>query len=381
MRRVLSNRFLETVKAGTKRLDIRDASFPGFGVRITTRGRKTFVYNYRWGLEQRREVLGTFPATPLAKAREKALDILRLIEEGIDPTQQRRRSITSVEEAVADFIRSYAKPRNKSWREAERILNRELVTVLGQRDIRSITKADILGIVDAASERGALYQANRIHAHTRKFLNWSAQRGLIDANPILGISAPSRERARDRVLSDDEIARIVKASKAEPFPFGPFVLFLLATAQRRGEVAEMRWSHIDREAAIWEIPAEFSKNGKANTVPLTPFALRVLDMVPVFDGCDLVFSTNRRTPVSGFSKMLRRISEASGTSDWRLHDLRRTAASGMARADVPPHVVEKVLNHVSGTISGVALIYNRYGYIDEKRTALEKWGSFLDGLD
>ena len=380
MRRILSNRFLETAKAGVKRVDIRDASFPGFGVRITTRGRKTFVYNYRWGLEQRREVLGTFPATPLAKAREKAMDILRLIEEGVDPTQQRRRSITSVEAAIADFIRSYAKPRNKSWREAERILNRELVTVIGGRDIRSITKADILGIVDAASERGALYQANRIHAHTRKFLNWCAQRGLIDANPILGISAPSRERARDRVLADDEVARIVKAAKVEPFPFGPFVLLLLATAQRRGELAEMRWSHIDRKAAVWEIPAEYSKNGKANTVPLTPFAMRVLDAVPVFDACDLVFSTNRRTPVSGFSKMLRRISEESSTSGWRLHDLRRTAASGMARAGVAPHIVEKVLNHISGEISGVAAVYNRYGYTDEKRVALEKWGAFLEQI-
>lgn len=272
MRRVLSNRFLETAKASKKRLDIRDASFPGFGVRITTRGRKTFVYNYRWGLEQRREVLGTFPATPLEKAREKAMDILRLIEEGVDPTQQRRRSITSVDEAVADFIRCYAKPRNKSWREAERILNRELVTVLGERDIRSITKADILGIVDAASERGALYQANRIHAHTRKFLNFCAQRGVIDANPILGISAPTRERARDRVLSDDEAARIVKASKAEPFPFGPFVLLLLATAQRRGELAEMRWSHIDRNAAIWEIPAEYSKNGTVFALPFFEYS-------------------------------------------------------------------------------------------------------------
>src|SRR5690606_12335145 len=125
---------------------------------------------------------------------------------------------------------------------------------------------------------------------------------------------------------------------------------------------------------------QLAKNGKPNTVPLSPFAMRVLDTVPCFDGCDLVFTTNRRTPVSGFSKMLRRISEASSTSDWRLHDLRRTAASGMARAGVPPHIVEKVLNHVSGEISGVAAVYNRYGYIDEKRVALNSWGSILDAF-
>lgn len=380
MRKMLTNRFLETVKAGVKRQDIRDVSFPGFGVRVTPNGRKTFYLSYRWGLEQRRPTLGTYPIVSLAKAREKAVDILRLVDEGMDPLAQRRRVIASVEDGVKDFIRSYAKPRNKSWREAERTLNREMVTAYGARDVRSITKADVLDIVDAAAERGALYQANRIHAHIRKFLNWCAQRGIIDANPILGIAAPTRERARDRVLDDDEIARVAKAAKVEAFPFGPFVSLLLATAQRRGELAEMRWSQIDRDTAMWEIPGHLAKNGKPNTVPLSPFAMRVLDTMLRFDGCDLVFTTNRRTPVSGFSKMLRRISEASGTANWRLHDLRRTAASGMARSGVAPHVVEKVLNHISGEISGVAAVYNRYGYIDEKRTALNSWGDILDAL-
>jgi integrase len=380
MRKVITNRLLETVKPTVKRQDIRDASFPGFGVRVTTNGRKTFYLSYRWGLEQRHPALGIYPIVSLAKARERAVEILRLVDDGVDPEAQRRRAVTDVQAAVADFIRSYAKPRNKSWREAERILMRELVVPYGPRDIRSITKADILDVVDAASERGALYQANRIHAHTRKFLNWCAQRGMIEANPILGIAGPSRERARDRVLADDEIARIVKAVTAEPFPFGPFVLLLLATAQRRGELAEMRWSQIDRDAGVWKIPAHLAKNGKPNTVPLSPFALRALDAVPRFEACDLVFSTNRRTPVSGFSKMLRRISEASNTSNWRLHDLRRTAASGMARAGVAPHIVEKVLNHISGEISGVAAVYNRYGYTDEKRVALDGWGTVLEGL-
>jgi len=109
MRKVLTNRFLETVKAGAKRQDIRDASFPGFGVRVTANGRKTFYLSYRWGLEQRHPALGTYPIVSLAKAREKAVEILRLVDEGVDPLAQRRRAITSVDDAVADFIRSYAK--------------------------------------------------------------------------------------------------------------------------------------------------------------------------------------------------------------------------------------------------------------------------------
>lgn len=197
---------------------------------------------------------------------------MRLVDDGVDPQAKRRQTGVDVQEAVADFIRSYAKPRNKSWREAERILMQELVVPYGPRDIRSITKSDILYVVDEATERGALYQANRIQAHTRKFLNWCAQRGIIETNPIFGVATPGRERARDRVLADDEIARIVKVTNAEPFPFGPFVLLLLATAQRRGELAGMRWSQIDHDAAIWEIPASIAKNGKPNTVPLSPLA-------------------------------------------------------------------------------------------------------------
>lgn len=381
MHKLLTNRLIETVKPGLKRLEIRDASFAGFSLRVTENGRKTFGYAYRWGLEQRRERLGTYPATTLARARDKAVAIQRLVEEGIDPTAKRRATIVTVEDAVADFIRSYAKPRNKSWREAERTLTRELTGAYATRDIRSITRADVLEIVDAASARGALYQANRIQAHVRKFFNWCAQRGIVEANPILGISMPSRERARDRVLTDDEIGRIVRAARAEPFPFGPYVLLLLATAARRGELAAACWSHIDRDAAMWEIPAHLSKNGKPNLVPLSPFALLVLDALPRLEGCNLIFSTNRRTPISGFTKMLQRLSTLSDTSGWRLHDLRRTAATGMARAGIDPHVVEKVLNHTSSaTLSAVAFVYNKYGFSKEKRVALDGWGSFLDEI-
>ena len=143
----------------------------------------------------------------------------------------------------------------------------------------------------------------------------------------------------------------------------------------------MKWGQVDLDAKQWVIPAELAKNGKPHVVPLNDFALRLLAEVPRFDDCDWVFTTTRRSPISGFSKALRHIHAQSETSDWRFHDLRRTAASGMARAGIAPHVVEKVLNHISGTISGVAAVYNRYGYDAERREALDKWGSFLDGLD
>ncbi|KUR73983.1 hypothetical protein AQZ50_18540 [Novosphingobium sp. Fuku2-ISO-50] len=237
-----------------------------------------------------------------------------------------------------------------------------------------------MSLIDGAVDRGSSYQANRIHSHVRKLFNWCVERGIVDASPVLGLRAPTREQARDRVLSDGEITALLEACEAEPYPYRQFVPLLLATAQRRGELNEMRWSEINVDQKEWVIPGHLSKNGKPHAVPLSAFALQLLGEVPRYAGCDIVFTTNGRVPINGFTKAIRHMHEISGTTNWRFHDLRRTAASGMARARVAPHVIEKVLNHISGTISGVAAVYNRYGYDTEKRDALEQWGERLAEL-
>lgn len=140
-----------------------------------------------------------------------------------------------------------------------------------------MTRADILEAADAAIARGAHYQANRIVSYSRKMFNWLLERGIIETSPLLGIRAPMREQSRDRVLTRDEITRLIAACRAEPFPFGPYTLLLLATAQRRSEVANMQWSEIDWDRKVWAIPASRSKNGKPHEVPLSPFALAVLN--------------------------------------------------------------------------------------------------------
>lgn len=379
MQKALTNKTLEALKPQAKRYEVHDLLCPGMSVRVSARGQRVFSVKFRYGLKQKRMKLGVYPRITLATAREKAMDVLRQVDEGIDPTKRKRSADMKVETVCAEFIRLHAQARNKSWREADRILQREFVSVFGQRDIREIKRFDVLEIMDAAVARGSAYQANRILAHVRKLLNWALERGIIETNPIVGIKAPTKEQSRDRVLDDDEIVRLLKTCRNEAYPFRQFVPMLLATAQRRSEVAEMRWSEIDFEAKQWVIPAERCKNGKAHVVPLSAFALAILSDVPRFLDSDYVFTTTRKSPISGFSKLLRRVSEVSETSNWRLHDLRRTAASKMARAGVTPHVVEKVLNHVSGTISGVAAVYNRYGYDDEKRDALEQWGRLLEG--
>lgn len=380
MRKALSAKAIEAFKPQLKRYEVHDLLCPGFSLRVFPTGRKVFTVKYRYGLTQRRLPIGVHPRISLAEARNKALEALRLVDEGIDPAARRRQLSMNVESICADFIRQYARPRNRSWFQTERILQREFVSVYGQRDIREIKRHDIIELMDRAIERGASYQANRIHAHLRKLFNWCLERGVIETSPVAGTKPPTREHPRDRVLTDDEIRAVLRVCAKEPYPFGQFVPLLLATAQRRGEVSGLKWSQVDLVAKQWVIPAEMSKNGKPHVVPLNDFALRLLSAVPRFEGCDWVFTTTRRSPISGFSKALRHVHMQSATQNFRFHDLRRTAASGMARAGIAPHVVEKVLNHISGTISGVAAVYNRYGYDAERREALDKWGSFLDDI-
>lgn len=380
MQKALTAKTIEALKPGAKRYEVHDLHCPGLSVRVSVGGQKVFTVKFRYGLKQKRQKLGVYPRITLATARDKAIDILRQVDEGIDPTQRRRNPDTKVEAVCREFVRLHAQARNKSWREAERILEREFVSTFGQRDIRDIKRWDVLEMMDAAIARGSTYQANRILSNIRKLFNWSIERGIVETSPILGLKAPTKEQSRDRVLDDEEVVRLLRACRNEVYPFRQFTPMLLATAQRRGELAEMRWSEIDFDEKIWVIPADRSKNGKPHVVPLSTYALGILSEVPRFLACDFVFTTTHKSPVSGFSKMLRRLSKGSQTSGWRLHDLRRTATTGMARANVQPHVVEKVLNHISGTISGVAAVYNRYAYDEEKCDALEGWGQVLEGM-
>ncbi|HEY9090640.1 tyrosine-type recombinase/integrase [Parasphingorhabdus sp.] len=380
MRKVLTAKTIDALKPREKRYEVRDASLPGFAVRVSTNGQRTFTQKFRLGLKQGRHKLGVYPRISLAEARNKAIEVLRLVDEGIDPATTRRQLDMRVCEVCAQFIEQYAKPRNRSYREAERILQREFVSAYGEMDIRKIKRCDLLALMDAAVARGSKYQANRIHAHLRKLMNWCVERSIIDLSPLNGVSAPSVETKRRRILTDDEITRVLAASINLAFPYRYVVPMLLATAQRRSEVANMRWSEIDLKTKTWTLPAERSKNGEENAVPLNEMALQMLEEMPRFEGSDLIFTTNGTSPINGFSKFLGRLQDGSETANWRLHDLRRTAASGMARASVPPHVIEKVLNHISGTISGVAAVYNRYGYDAEKRAALDKWGKHLETL-
>ena len=370
-----------------KRVELWDARLPGFGVRVSGKGTKSFVVLYRLHRRPRRMTLGRYPMLSLAEAREKAREALAMAAEGRDP-QARKRTASSTHgfaDVVASFVALHCERHNRAStvRETRRLLERHFVAVWATRDVREIKRQDVLAVLDSLVAEGKGSIANNALAAIRKLMNWCVERGLLETSPCLGIGTPAPKVARSRVLSDEELAAIWTAADSGGAPYDAIVRLLILTGQRRTEVAEMRWEEIDLEQRLWTLPEARNKSGREHIVPLTDTAIALLTAYREEGKASGFLFPSRRSPdrvFSGFSKCKRRLDEASGVSDWRLHDIRRTVATGMARLGVAPHVVERVLNHASGTFAGVAGVYNRFGYLPEMRAALEAWEGHVRAL-
>jgi integrase len=256
-------------------------------------------------------------------------------------------------------------------------LLRELAPWL-DRPIRDITRRDVIELLDRTADRAPI-RANRVLAWTRRLFGWALERDIVNASPVAGIRAPTREVARDRVLEPAELAAIWRASEAMGWPFGPILQLLAVTAARKGEIVNMRWQDLDLERHLWTVPSEMTKAGRLHEVPLSDLAMEIIGGLLRIG--DLVFPARKAgstNPVSGFSKIKVRLDQMSGVENWRVHDLRRTAASGMARLGHAPHVVAAVLNHSPGSTMGITAVYNRHRYGDEKRAALDAWGREIE---
>ena len=363
-------------------VEVWDARVPGFGVRVSHGGCKAFVLVYRFNGRPRRMTLGRYPTLSLAEARGLAHEALRAAALGSDPgtekiNARRTPAADDFDAFVSFFIDTYARPKNRSADETLRLLRREFVGVWGSRPIGEIGKHDVTAVLDRIMRAGKHTTANRSLAAIRKLFNWAVERGVLEQSPCAAIRAPAKTATRDRVLADDELVAIWKGAAAMGYPYGPVVRLLALTGQRLGEVASMRWPEIDLVRALWSIPAERTKSARAHVVPLSAQAVQIIEALPIVSESFVFPARGRERPISGFSKWKRELDGLSKVGDWRIHDLRRTVASGMARLGVPPHVVERILNHTTGTLGGVAGVYNRFGYLPEMRAALELWAKHV----
>lgn len=395
MARALTTKAIESLKPDPdKRLEMPDPALAGLYLIVQPTGVKSWALRYRFDGKPAKLTLGRWPVMGVADARVAATASLDVLDHGRNPADEKKATAAATVQtdrdkvaAVIDLFLKRHASHNRRGDDVAAMFRREVLAKWGARNIQSITKRDVIDVLDVIVDRGSPVTSNRLRAHLNTLFNWAKGRDIIQANPLDGIKPPAPEKARDRVLTNDEIRLFWQATGGMEYPFGPLYRALLLTGQRLREVAEMTWREV--EGGIWTLPASRSKNGDEHTVPLSPEVVDILQSLPKVGR--FIFTTTGSSPVSGFTRAKARLdrlmTEAANHglpagSDpvvipaFTIHDLRRTAATGMAGLRFPPHVVEAVLNHRSGTRRGVAGVYNRFDYAEEKLQAMEGWSRY-----
>ncbi len=400
-----------------------DDKLSGFGVKVTPAGAKVYLFQYRVGGRgnpTRRYTIGKHGALTPDQARTRAKQLAAMVEGGIDPRQAEDDAKAAMAEAqrqadetarivgeltftkqVDIWLAEYeGDHRSRTIEQARSIVTLYLRPALADRPLPHITRDDLQPIIDAIPQRS---RASRlaVYAYASIFFRWAVERGSIAANPIKTMAKPKAPDARDRVLKDDELVAVWNAAGTLSSPFGAFYRLLILTGQRRNEVAGMKWSELDRARLIWTIPADKAKNGKVHIVPLTPAIIAELDALSLarqakaksnkpdaaaWPKAGPVLTTDGATSISSFSKakiaLDHAVAIARGIKEhpapmpaWRVHDLRRTLATGLQRLGVRLEVTEAVLNHLSGSRAGIVAVYQQHDWAPEKRDALRCWAA------
>jgi integrase len=369
------------LKAGeTDRIWFDDV-VPGFGLRVRDTGSRSWVFQYKIGAKTRRLVIGQASAIKLARAREIAGEHHAKVKLGRDPAGEKRAQVQRASHTFDALVKKYldqqrTELRPGSYDEVARHLEKHAAPLhafpLDTIDQRII--ADRLGSIEKNS--GAV-TANRARSTMSAMFSWAMREGLAATNPVANTNKRA-ERPRDRVLKDPEL-RLVWQALSEG-QYGAIIKLLMLTAQRVSEIAGLRWSEIDFDRGVISLPGERTKNARPHEIPMAPTVRALLQAQPKIDGRDLVFGQPGGGPFSGLSgckeRLDARIAELNNgqpLAPWVHHDLRRSAATGMAEIGIQPHIIEAVLNHVSGHKGGIAGIYNRAQYAAEKAQALARW--------
>lgn len=356
---------------------VYDDLVPGFGARVSQGGRVSFILLYRVGDHRKRATLGPWPIISLSDARSQAKKILAKVT--LDEHPIAKASTITFREAVELFLSTHVIPNNRerTRQETERLLRKHWLPAFGNKVLSTITHHDVIRVTDALMDRPAA--ATHAFVVARTLFNWAKKRRYITSSPCEGLRLPRSPVSRDRLLADDEVARIHSAAREIGYPYGYFVRLLLYTGMRRNEAAKLRWEFVSHDGIA--IPGELSKNGEPRTVPLTPLSHALIKEIPRLNE-HFVFPArgNSEGTFSGFSKSKRDLDTKCQVEEWVLHDFRRYLSSTLARLGTPLIVTEKLLGHTTGSMSPVARIYNRHQYLDEMRKAMETYDLHLAGI-
>jgi len=414
----ISKRTVDATQPSTRDVFLWDDDPAGFGLKVTPAGSKVYIYQYRVarpGAAQlttpRRYTLGKHGELTPDQARKRAKELAALVAAGTDPKEQeqereqakthartiaqereRREKQLAFDKMAELWLAFYEDKRTaSSVAQAKLVVRNHLKPALGDKPITALVRQDIQPIIDAIPiKREAMRRS--VFAYASAMLGWCAKHGYIDANPLASMAKPDAPAARQRVLTDEELIAVWEATTHLTTPYGAFFRLLTLTGQRRGEVAGMNWAELDQGSCLWTVPADRAKNGVAHLVPLSPQAMaEIQSMVPNDEAnwpkSGFVLSRTKGVALNSFSQAKSELDAAIVEAEecqplpaWRVHDLRRTVATGLQRLGIRFEVTEAVLNHVSGAKGGVAGIYQRHDWKEEKRAALNAWAAHIDRI-
>jgi len=390
-RRRLTDLGVQAIRPKDKYFEEVDGA-SGLRLAVFPSGAKSFLTRYRRPVtkEPAKLTLGRYGPVSLAEARVRHAEALRLLAQGTDPGEAKRRERADAEQAEADragdtiehqvklhLERQSRKVTESTWRQARLALEGDAVGAWRGRLVSEIKRRDVVALVEKiAGSRGPV-AGNRAFQHLRKFFNALLERDVISVSPVHGVKKPAAEHARERVLGPGEIRELWLALDRVSGPAAAAVKVLLLTGARRSEVSGMRRSELGDD--VWTLPPLRVKNRRSHSVPLSDQVKELLARQPALPGGDFVFSHDGSRPIDDFSRLKRAVDAiVKFEAQWCWHDLRRTAASGMQKLGVRVEVIERTLNHRSGAYRGVAGVYQIDAMDEARRDALQRWGDFVE---
>lgn len=360
---------LPVPKRGQK--DYRDDALRGFSIRVSQGGTRTFYIMH--GRSRTRTKIGVYPIITLGQARQRAKELLAEKTLGKD----RPKTITFAD-ALTQFLDSYTGRKPRTIKDTRTTLNRHFLSLRHER-LNDITTHQIARIIDRLRSKPTT--ARHALAAIKMFFSWCVDRDYLPKSPCEALQAPQKPKSRERVLDPQELSTFLSTAQATPYPFGPILLLLILTGQRRSEIGSLKWDYISGDTIT--LPSELTKNNRPHTFPIGEWAQEVISTIPKRNITSYLFPPwgDRDKPFSNWSNPKETFNKQCPLEPWTLHDLRRTFSTNMAALGVRQEVTEKLLNHVSGgAISQIARIYNRHSYMEEMRHALTLWEDHLQSL-